>query len=76
MRNTKNANSNKRKYCPFCKGKVSYIDYKNIALLEKFVTMRGKIKPRYYSGVCLRHQKSLAKSIKRARNMALLPFVI
>jgi len=51
------------------------IDYKNTELLAKYLTKFGKIVPRYYSGVCLKNQKKLAKAIKRARMMALLPFV-
>ncbi len=51
------------------------IDYKNTELLANYLTKFGKIVPRYYSGVCLKNQKKLAKAIKRARMMALLPFV-
>jgi len=51
------------------------IDYKNVELLEKYITKFGKIVPRYYSGVSLKNQKKLAAAIKRARIMALLPFV-
>lgn len=51
------------------------IDYKNVELLSKYITKFGKIVPRYYSHVCLKNQKKLAKEIKRARMMALLPFV-
>ncbi len=51
------------------------IDYKNVELLKKYITKFGKIVPRYYSGVCLKNQKKLSKAIKRARIMALLPFV-
>lgn len=51
------------------------IDYKNVELLKKYITKFGKIVPKYYSGVCLKNQKKLAKAIKRARMMALLPFV-
>ncbi len=51
------------------------IDYKNVELLKKYITKFGKIVPRYYSGVCLKNQKKLAKAIKRARVMALIPFV-
>lgn len=51
------------------------IDYKNVELLKKYITKFGKIVPRYYSGVCLKNQKKLAKAIKRARIMALIPFV-
>lgn len=51
------------------------IDYKDTELLKKYITKFGKITPRYYSGVCLKNQKKLAKEIKKARMMALLPFV-
>ena len=61
-----------KKSCPL---DVINIDYKNTELLAKYLTKFGKIVPRYYSGVCLKNQKKLAKAIKRARMMALLPFV-
>jgi small subunit ribosomal protein S18 len=51
------------------------IDYKNVELLKKYITKFGKIVPRYYSGVSLKNQKKLATAIKRARTMALIPFV-
>lgn len=51
------------------------IDYKNVELLQKYITKFGKIVPRYYSGVSLKNQKKLSQAIKRARIMALLPFV-
>ena len=51
------------------------IDYKNVELLKKYITKFGKITPRYYSWVCLKNQKKLAKEIKKARVMWLLPFV-
>jgi small subunit ribosomal protein S18 len=51
------------------------IDYKNVELLKKYITKFGKIVPRYYSWVCLKNQKKLSNAIKRARTMALLPFV-
>jgi small subunit ribosomal protein S18 len=62
------------KKCPFCKEKIKHIDYKNLKVLSKFVTSFGKITPKYYSGVCLTHQKRLANAIKRARNMCLIPY--
>lgn len=62
------------KECQFCKDKLQNIDYKNLKLLYPYINYFAKIKKRYYSGVCLRHQKMLANSIKRARFMALLPF--
>ena len=61
-----------KKVCPL---DGENIDYKNVELLKKYITKFGKIVPRYYSGVSLRNQKKLAKAIKRARMMALIPFV-
>ena len=61
-----------KKTCPL---EGENIDYKNVDLLKKYITKFGKIVPRYYSNVSLKNQKKLAKAIKRARMMALLPFV-
>lgn len=61
-----------KKVCPL---EGINIDYKNVELLKKYITKFGKIVPRYYSGVCLKNQKKLAQAIKRARIVALLPFV-
>ena len=63
------------KPCEFCLSKAQYIDYKNLKAITPFTTKYAKIVPKYYSGLCLRHQKMLARAIKRARFMALLPFV-
>ena len=65
----------RRKVCAFCVDKVQHIDYKDTARLRKFVTERGKIMPRRMSGVCAKHQRQLAIAIKRARIVALLPYV-
>jgi len=65
----------RRKVCKFCADKNMTIDYKDIRTLEKFVTERGKIMPRRMSGVCAKHQRDLAIAIKRARIVALLPYV-
>ncbi len=65
----------KRKVCFFCRDKVRYIDYKNPALLRPYISDRGKIAPRRKSGACARHQRALAVAIKRARHLALLPYV-
>ena len=62
------------KPCRFCMDKIQ-IDYKNDSLLRRFVTDRGKITPRRITGTCARHQRQLAHAIKRARSIALLPFV-
>ncbi len=65
----------RRKFCKFCADKAASIDYKDIRTLEKFVTERGKIMPRRMSGMCAKHQRDLAIAIKRARTVALLPYV-
>ena len=67
--------SRKRKRCPFTAAGIKDIDYKDINTLIKFITERGKILPRRITGVSAYHQRSLAQAIKRARHMALLPFV-
>ncbi|MBC2582213.1 30S ribosomal protein S18 [Clostridium sp. DJ247] len=64
----------KRKVCGFCMDKAEFIDYKDINKLRKYVTERGKILPRRISGNCAKHQRELTDAIKRARNIALLPF--
>ncbi|GIM28962.1 30S ribosomal protein S18 [Clostridium polyendosporum] len=64
----------KRKVCSFCVDKAEAIDYKDINKLRKYVTERGKILPRRISGTCAKHQRQLTDAIKRARNIALLPF--
>ncbi len=60
--------------CPFCKAAIDYIDYKQADALRRYLTERGKIKPRRKIGTCARHQRRLAIAIKRARHVALLPF--
>jgi small subunit ribosomal protein S18 len=65
----------KRKICRFCYEKELKIDYKNSDILENFITDRGKILPRRVTGTCSKHQRSIAREIKRARIIALLPFV-
>ncbi len=64
----------KRKNCTFCVEKVKLIDFKDQLRLRRFVTDRGKILPRRVSGNCARHQRMLAVAIKRARELALLPY--
>ena len=66
----------RRKYCQFCKEGVEFIDYKDTQLLRKYMTDRGKIKPRRVTGACTQHQHDIAIAIKRAREMALLPYVV
>ena len=63
------------KVCMFCVDKVEHIDYKDTAKLRRYVTERGKIVPRRISGNCAKHQRQLTTAIKRARIIALLPFV-
>ena len=64
----------KRKVCHFCTGKIDFIDYKKADALHQFIQDRGKILPRRMTGTCSRHQRWLCEAIKRARNIALLPF--
>jgi len=64
----------RKKFCKFCVEKIDYIDYKDVKLLSQFVPERGKIMPLRISGVCAPHQKRLMRAIKRARNIAFLPF--
>ncbi len=63
------------KICQFCADKNVMIDYKQVDLLRRFVTEEGKIRPRRQTGTCARHQRVLAREIKRARHLALLPYV-
>ena len=65
----------KKKVCRFCHDKSHTIDYKRSDILENFITDRGKILPRRITGTCAKHQRDVAKEIKRARIIALLPFV-
>src|SRR5262245_4948367 len=64
----------RRKVCKFCSDKIDYIDYKDVKTLTGFVPERGKILPRRMFGTCAEHQRKLTLAIKRARNIALLPF--
>ena len=65
----------RKKVCQFCVDKCQYIDYKDIAKLRRFTSERGKILPRRTTGTCAMHQRQLTEAIKRARQMALLPYV-
>ena len=65
----------RRKVCTFCVEKTSFIDYKDVARLRKFITERAKILPRRATGTCAAHQRELTTAIKRARQIALLPYV-
>ena len=77
VRPARPANNNRRrkKVCIFCADKVAFIDYKDSAKLRKFISESGKILPRRISGTCALHQRAVNTAIKRARNVALLPFV-
>ena len=66
----------RRKYCAFCKDKIRYIDYKDLGMIRKYMSDRGKIRPRRVTGTCAQHQRDLSIAIKRAREMALLPYTI
>lgn len=65
----------KRKSCLFCKDKIEEVDYKSVDQLRRYMSDRGRIRNRRMSGACRRHQKQVAVAIKRAREMALLPYV-
>jgi small subunit ribosomal protein S18 len=64
----------RRRVCRFCIDKVDLIDFKDVRLLQNYLPERGKILPRRISGTCATHQRMLAEAIKRARNIALLPY--
>ena len=64
----------KKKICEFCKNKVSYIDYKDTALLRRYISDRGKIRARRVTGNCSQHQRDVATAVKNSREMALLPY--
>lgn len=68
-------NSRKRLPCYFCKNKIEEISFKEKDLISRFLTSRGKIIGRVYSGTCARHQKFLGKAIKRARVLSILPYI-
>ncbi len=66
----------RRRLCKFCVEKIDYISYRDVKLLTPFIPERGKIHPRRISGVCATHQRRLALAIKRARQMALIPYTV
>ncbi len=70
-----NKNTPQKTYCYFCVSNVVQIDYKNIDVLRRFISSYAKIRPKRKSHVCSKHQRQLSSAIKRARIMALLPFV-
>jgi small subunit ribosomal protein S18 len=64
----------RRRVCKFCVEKIDYVSYKDVKLLAPFIPERGKIQPRRISGVCATHQRALQNAIKRARQIALVPY--
>ncbi|HEX6447770.1 MAG TPA: 30S ribosomal protein S18 [Streptosporangiales bacterium] len=66
----------RKKVCMFCVDKVTYVDYKDTALLRKFISDRGKIRARRVSGNCRQHQRDVATAVKNAREVALLPYTM
>lgn len=74
-RNDRNRSRRRRKVCAFCADKVETIDYKDVARLRRYLSERAKIVPRRVTGTCARHQRELTVAIKRARHIALLPYV-
>jgi len=64
----------KKKPCAFCRDKATYIDYKDINLLRKYISDRGKIRSRRVTGACTQHQRQIASAVKNSREMALLPY--
>ncbi len=64
-----------KRRCTFCTNQMRTIDYKDVKTLKNFLNGFQKIKPRYYTGVCLRHQKALSGAMKRSREMGMMPFV-
>ena len=75
MANDKMRPRKRKKVCSFCVDKVEHIDYKDTAKLKRYTSERGKILPRRTTGTCAAHQRQLTVAIKRARHIALLPYV-
>jgi small subunit ribosomal protein S18 len=73
LNSTLNVRQRKR-FCYFCKENINHIDYKNVAMLRKFVSDKGKIRPKRSTGNCVQHQKMIADAIKRSREIALMPY--
>jgi small subunit ribosomal protein S18 len=69
------AGSGRRKPCQHCRDKVEQVDYKDVGSLRKFISEKGKIRSRRITGACRRHQGQIARAVKRARELALLPYV-
>ena len=66
----------RRKVCQFCVDKATFVDYKDIEKLKRFTSERGKILPRRATGACAMHQRQLTEAIKRARQVALMPYIV
>ena len=64
----------RKRFCYFCKENIENIDYKNTSLLEKFISDKGKIRPKRSTGNCVQHQRKIAMAVKRARVIALMPY--
>lgn len=75
MAYAKGPRKSRRKVCQFCVEKAETIDYKDVAKLRKFTSERAKILPRRVTGTCAKHQRELTTAIKRARQIALLPYI-
>ncbi len=67
--------SGRRKPCQHCRDKIEQVDYKDVGMLRKFISEKGKIRSRRITGACRRHQNQIARAVKRARELALLPYV-
>ncbi len=74
--NNKRPRQGRKKVCYFTKNNITYIDYKDVELLSKFISANGKILPRRVTGTSAKYQRQLAVAIKRARQMALLPYIV
>ena len=70
-----NMNRRRKKVCAFCAEKIEDIDYKDVVRLRKYVSERAKILPRRITGTCAEHQRQLTTAVKRARHMALMPYI-
>ncbi|HLI57364.1 MAG: 30S ribosomal protein S18 [Actinomycetota bacterium] len=75
-KSAKSARPQRKKVCYFCRDKVTYVDFKDVAMLRRFVSDRGKIRARRVTGTCSQHQREVARAVKSAREVALLPYVI
>ena len=69
------SNRKRKKVCQFCADKIEHIDYKDTARLRKYISERSKILPRRITGTCAKHQRQVTIAVKRARQIALLPYV-